>query len=233
MSISDLKYTVLQVVNEVQRRLSLTQTANLTANTFARKCLDFVNDTVNDISDFGNWMETLATAKVTAVSGQRDYQIQTSAVVKNVGDVYIDSRRGPLRFIDTQDMRILTRTTSIGQPSQCSIFGVDSNGNPNIRMRPTPGANEAGSLFSILYYIKPPLYTTSDSSTIIPFPAKVVVLGTLARACLDESAGSPTNQYEQYWNDYLSMRKESLNRYNSDTGYDVQYAPGRVSRWRR
>lgn len=233
MSISDIRYTVIQVINEVQRRLSLTQTSTIISNSFSLKCLDFLNDTVADISDFGDWQEALATARVTAVSGQRDYSIVTSAVVKNVGDIYFGTRRGPLRSVNIEDMRILTRTTVLGEPSQFTIFGTDSNGNPNIRMRPTPGSNETGALFSILYYTKPSLYTTSDGSVVIPYPGKVVVMGTLARASLDESAGSPTPQYQQYWNDYLSMRKEALNRFNSDTGWDVQFAPGRVARWRR
>lgn len=232
MSIGDVRYTVLQVVNEVQRRLSLTQT-QLTTNAFSIKCVDFINDTVNDLSDYGNWQEVLATAKVTAVSGQRDYSIPTSAVVKNVGDIFLDTRRGPLRAVSVQDMRIMTRTTANGQPSQFCIFGTDTNGNPNIRVRPTPAQAEDGSLFSILYYIKPPKYTTSDAAVVIPFPARVVVLGTLARACLDESAGSPTVQYQSYWQDYLSSRKEALNRYNFATGWDVQFTPGNSTKFRR
>ncbi len=233
MAITDIRYTVLQVVNEVQRKLSLTQTGSLTANTFATKCVDFINDTVSDLSDFGNWQEVLATAMVTAVSGQRDYSIPTSAVVKNVGDIYFAPRRGPLRGVSIQDMRILTRTSTLGNPTQFCIFGTDANGNPNLRFRPTPGSTEDGEMFSILYYVKPPIYTTSDASTVIPFPARVVVLGALARATLDESAGAPSVQYQAYFEDYLSTRKESLNRFNSDTGWDLSFAPGRVSRWRR
>lgn len=233
MSIGDLRYTVLQTVNEVQRKLSLSQTANLTANSFAVKCVDFINDTVNELSDFGNWQETLATSKVTAVSGQRDYSIPTSAVVKNIGDIFFLPQRGPLRAVSIEDMRIMTRSTAQGNPSQFCIYGVDANGNPNIRVRPTPAQAEDGGLFSVLYYTKPPRYTTSDGSVIIPFPARVVVLGTLAAATLDESAGAPTVQYQKYYNDYLASRKEALNRFNFDTGWSVSYAPERRGRFRR
>lgn len=232
MSISDIRFTVLQTVNEVQRKLSLTQTT-LNANAFSIKCVDFINDIVADISDFGNWQETLTTAQVTAVSGQRDYQIQTSAVVKNIGDIFIANRRGPLRAVSIQDMRILTRTTSMGTPSQFCIFGTDTNGNPNIRVRPTPDSSMDGTLISVLYYTKPSIYKTTDGAVIIPFPARLVVTGTLAKALLDESSGEPTPQYQTYYQDYLSMRKEALNRFNSDTGWDVQFAPGRVSRWNK
>lgn len=233
MSISDLRYTVLQTVNEVQRKLGLSATANLTANRVATELVDHINDVVDDLSDFGNWMETLATAKVTAHTSVNTYSIPTSAVVKNIGDVYLSTRRGPLRSVDLDTMRIMTRVTALGQPSQFCVFGTDSNGNPSIRVRPMPDTAQEGALFSILYYIKPSRYTTSDTSTVIPFPARVVVLGTLARYTLRESGGAPTAQYTSYFQEYMSARKEALNRFRGDTGWDVSYRPSRGNRWRR
>lgn len=234
MAITDIRYTVLQTVNEVQRKLGLTATPTLIANKVAIELVDHINDVVSDISDFGNWMEELTTAKITAQVSVRDYSIKTSAVIKNIGDIYLSTRRGPLRSENIQTMRILTRTTSMGTPSQFCIFGTDSNGNPLIRVRPTPDSSNDGSLFSILYYVKPSLYTMADASTLIPYPARVVVLGTLASYTLRENGGAPNDQYSMFFNQYLSVRKESLNRFNSDTGWDVSYTPGRVNRgWRR
>ena len=152
MAIGDIRFTVLQVVNEVQRKLGLDETS-LSANKLSRQLIDHINDVVSDLSDFGNWQETISTALVTAVSGQSDYQISTSAVVKNIGDIFFSVRRGPIRNTDIGTMRILTRTTSYSTPTQYCLFGTDSNGNPNIRFHPTPGANEHGNVFSILYYI--------------------------------------------------------------------------------
>lgn len=226
MSLSDVQYTVLQTVNEVQRKLGLNETS-LIANKLAVQLVDHINDVVDDLSDYGNWQEVLATSMVTAVSGQRDYQIRTSAVVKNIGDIYFTNRQGPLFGINIDEMRILTRTTTMGQPTQYCIFGTDANANPNIRFRPTPGSSEAGKMFSILYYVKPSRYTTSDASTVIPFPARVVVLGTLARYTLNESSGAPTPQYQQYFNDYLQYRQMALNRYNFDTGWNLSFTPGK------
>lgn len=232
MSIGDIRYTVLQTVNEVQQKLGLDTTA-LNANKVSRELVSHINDVVANLSDFGNWQECLATAKVTAQTSVRDYQVATSAVIKNIGDIYLSTRRGPLRSVDIQTMRILTRTTALGQPSQYCIFGTDSNGNPNIRVRPTPDSSQNGALFSVLYYTKPPIYTVSDSSVVIPFPARVVVLGTLAAYTLRESGGSQTDMYTQYYNAFLEGRRSALNRFNGDTGWDVSFTPGRSSRWRR
>lgn len=234
MAITDIRMTVLQTVNEVMRKLGLTEVTNLSANKISKELVDHINDAVTDLSDFGNWMEQLATAMVTAISSVRDYTISTSGVIKNIGDVYLSTRRGPLSSENIQTMRILTRSTSYGTPSQFCIFGTDSNGNPVIRVRPTPDQQNNGAMFSILYYLKPSLYTLADGSTLIPFPSRVVVLGTLAAYTLRESGGAETPMYQMFYNQFLSQRKEALNRFNSDTGWDVSYTPGRVNRgWRR
>lgn len=233
MAITDIRFTVLQTVNEVQRKLGLNETP-LSNNKVSKELVDHINDVVSDISDFGNWMEEMVTARVTAQLSVMDYSIQTSAVIKNIGDIFISNQRGPLRSENVQTMRILQRSSSTGTPSQFCVFGTDNNGNPRIRVYPTPDQNAAGQIFSFLYYQKPSLYTTADSSVLIPYPSRVVVLGTLASYTLRENGGAPNDQYTMYYNQYLAIRKESLNRFNSDTGWDVSYTPGRVNRgWRR
>lgn len=233
MPISGVRYTVLEVVNEVQRKLGLNSTVALSTNKQSIQMVDFINDICDDLSDFGNWQEALVTANVTCVSGQCNYSVSTSANIKNIGDIYFSQRRGPLSSITINDMRVLSRVTATGTPTQFTIFGTDSNGNPNIRVRPIPAAAEDGGLFSILYYVKAPKYTTSDASEIIPFPGSVVVNGVLAMALLNESGGSPTDHYTRVQQDYLASRKEALNRFNGDTGWDVSFTPSRGGRRRR
>src|SRR6185369_5043648 len=225
MGIGDIRYTVLQTVNEVFRKLGLSTVSNLSANKLSIQMVDFINDVCNDISDYGNWQETLVSAIITAVSGQVDYSVNTSANIKNIADLYFSQRRGPLIGITVDDMRVLTRVTAVGTPTQFTVFGTDSNGNPNIRVRPTPAQSEDGGLFSILFYTRPPLYTTADANSIIPFAARVVVLGVLAKAVLNESGGAMSDRYTQTYTDFLNARKQALNRFNSDTGWDVSFTP--------
>lgn len=231
MGIGDVQYTVLEIVNEVQRKLGL-NTSSLAANKLSIQLVDMLNDVCNELSDFGNWPETLVSANITAVSGQADYSIATSANVKNIGDIYFTNRSGPMRSVTIGDMRIMTRVTSVGTPTQFTIFGIDANANPNIRVRPTPGQNEAGELFSVIYYIRPPKYTTSDASVIVPFPADIVVNGLLAAQILNESGGSPTDKYTRIYQMYLEGRKEALNRFKGDTGWSVSFTPSLIGRRR-
>lgn len=233
MGLGDIRFTVLQTVNEVFRKLGLSAVTTLNANKLSIQCVDFINDICNDLVDFGDWQETLISSNITAVSGQRDYSIVTSANVENIGDIFFSQRRGPLRNITVEDMRILTRVTITGTPTQFTIFGTDSNGNPTIRVRPTPAAAEDGGLFSVLYFIRAPLYSITDANTVIPFPSRVVVLGTLAKVYLNESGGAPTDQYNTTIQDYQMARKEALNRFNGDTGWSISFVPSLIQRRRR
>ena len=152
MALGDIRFTVLQVVQEVFRKLGLSEPASLTANKLSVQMVDFINDVCDDLSDYGNWQECLVSSNVTAVSGQSDYSIVTSGNVKNIADIYFSQRVGPMRHVTIEDMRILTRVTATGNPTQFTIFGTDSNGNPTIRVRPQPAQTQAGGLFSILWY---------------------------------------------------------------------------------
>lgn len=233
MGIGDIRYTLLEVVNEVMRKLDLSTVTVLSQNKLSIQMVDFINDICSDLSDFGNWQETMVTANVTAVSGQADYSINTSANVKNIGDIFFSNRSGALRSITVEDMRMLSRSSALGTPTQYTVFGTDNNGNPNIRVRPRPGSTDDGGLFSILYWIRTPKYTTSDGSTLIPFPGEVVVHGVHAMALLNEAGGAPTNQYTAKYNDYLQARKEAFNRFNGDSGWSVSFTPSLVGRRRR
>lgn len=225
MGIGDIRYTVLEVVNEVQRKLGLNSTASLSTNKLSIQMVDFINDVCDEISDFGNWQETLVSSNVTAVSGQRDYSINTSANIKNLGDIFFTQKTGPMRNITTHDMRILTRVTIVGQPTQFSVFGTDANGNPLIRVNPIPSQAEDGGLFSIVYYIRCPLYDLSSANEVIPFPGSLVVQGTLAKAILNESEGAPNDRYTAVYKQYLQNTKDALNRFNGDTGYQIDFSP--------
>lgn len=230
MGIGDIRYTVLQVVQEVFRKLLLATPSTLSSNSLSIQCVDFINDVCSDLADFGDWQETQVTANITAVSGQVDYSINTSANIENVKDIYFSQRRGPLINVTTDEMRILTRVTATGTPSQYTIYGTDSNGNPNIRVRPRPGQAEDGGLFSVLYYIRAPLYTSADGSLVIPYPARLVVLGVLARVYLNESGGSPTDKYNTAFQEYQTAKKNALNRFNGDTGWDISFKPSLPNR---
>lgn len=232
--LANIQYTVLQTVNEVQRKLDLQQTSSLLSNKLAILMVDYINDVCDDLADFGQWQETVVTANITAVSGVSRYSVNTSASIENIKDIYFSQRRGPMRYETIDTMRVLTRVTITGTPTQYTLKGTTSAGNPIIWVRPIPASSEDGGLFSILFYTRAPRYVAAtDAGTVIPFPARVVVQGVLAKVALGESQGTPSDKYTNLWNGYLQMRKTALNRYKGDTGWNISFTPGLTNHWRR
>ena len=155
MAITDIRKTVLETINEVARKRGLSEVDNLDQNSWSRSALDFLNDVVAEVVDFGDWDETLVTANTSCQSSAQDYTINypssaSADVIKNVKDIFLGSGGTPLFMINQDQMRILSRVPRFGTPAQWSIFGADSNGNPIIRVTPIPVAGQgAGQVLSI------------------------------------------------------------------------------------
>lgn len=224
MALNEIRKTVLEIINEVQRKLALTESVVLTDNAQTKVLLDFLNDTVDEMADM-DWPDTLATATVTAASGVSEYSVQTSAVIKSIEDIYFGTRTAPLNAVSIDDMRQRQRLNTLGQPVQFCINGVDANANPRLQVWPRPDASAAGLTFNVLFYTKPPIYTTSDGATVPPFPAKPLIYGTLNKALLDESGGAPTEQSERYRALYEQTRAQAVNRFKFKTGNEVRFKP--------
>ena len=57
--------TVLEIVNEVCDRMNVRRVTATTANLFTRNCVNLINDTIEDLCDYGTWNELQASAAQT------------------------------------------------------------------------------------------------------------------------------------------------------------------------
>jgi hypothetical protein len=219
-------------VNEVRRKLKLAPVASFTADSYASVMLPYLNDTISEISDYGNWQEILVEVNVTAQSSVADYSIPASAVnvVQNVHEIVFDDRIGEMRKVNLDTIRRLGRIGSYGTPEQWGVVGTDANGNPTIRVYPTPGTDEDGLLFNMLVYSKPAMLVTADTTTLLPFAADLITQGLLCRMVLDESDGEPTQRYQMFREDFEETLNETYNRFNGDSGSTVYFRPARGRR---
>lgn len=225
MPVTDLRQTVIQVVNRVQRKLGVNATTTLTETKHATVLLDLLNEVQSELSDLGDWHELLVETNVTASSSALEYTIPTSAVIHHIKEIAWENDAEALDVVDVEEIRRLQRLNTFGEPNQMAVFGVDSNGNPKFRPYPVPGAGQAGDLFKVLFMQKPVLLTTADTSTQVVFPADVVFQGLYAKALLEENGGERNKQFETAYAEYTRMTREALNRYKADTGYFVQFTP--------
>lgn len=227
MSKSDTRKTVLEIVQEVQKKLGLDPQDTLIANKQTKVMLQFVNETVEEMSDVGDWQEQLRTVDVTAVAGQSEYGQGVSYPIKNVYEIAWDTRPQALYIYELQDVLRLQRASgdATGEPRMFCPKGVDPQGNPVFSCYPIPGATEDGLLFHVIHFEKPANYDNSSVDEEVPFPANVVILGTFWRMLLDENGGSNTVESQNVEKDYKRALEAALHRFNSDTGTDVQIQP--------
>lgn len=225
-----LRETVLQIVNRVERKLRVPTSAALTSTKLSRELLDLLNEVLDEISDAGDWQEYKRETEVTAAASTATYEVAVSGLVKNVREIVFGSAAAPLVWRDMEDIRLLNRVSSYGQPRQVCIEGVNaSSGNPIFRVTPVPTqavvSGNPTKAFNVLYFQKPPLYGTGDGSVTVVFPSNLVVAGVYAKALLAESGGAPTNEYQTAYAEYIRMRREVNNRFNADVNAATFFKP--------
>ena len=230
MATSNVRLSVIGIVNEVQRKLGVDPTTTLTKNKQTTVLLDMLNDTIIECSDFDDWQEMYREVDVTASSSVAAYEIDASAEVKRVFEIVFDGDAASMEVRNIEDIRRLQRITSFGQPRQFAIVGV-SGVNMLFRPYPVPGSNQNNKTFNVAFYKQPNLLLTTDVSAIPAFPSRVLVAGLYSKALLEETGGAPTTQYQAALAVYVRTRKEAVNRYNADTGTDTYFYPmGKNSR---
>lgn len=238
MSLSDQRMTALEIINEVRRKSKLPPVTALDQDTDSLTKLSYLNDVISEVSDYGNWQETLREINVSVQSSVSDYSIPISAVtvVQNIHEIVYNGpdgvvQTGEMSMVDLDTIRRLDRSRTWGRPTQWSVVGTDVNGNPVFRVAPIPTTAQAsGSYFNICLFEKPIFIVTAGASVIPPFPGKLMVQGLLAKTVLDESDGEPTARYQQVQKVYLDNLDESYNRYNGDSGSTIYFRPAKGRR---
>lgn len=231
MAISDVRKNVLEIIQEVERKLGITRASTtLTQTKFTTTLLDFLNDVVDEIADFGDWPQMFQEVTVTAASSVGTYEISASAAVQNVYEISWGDDVAPLEVRTVEDIRRLQRLASYGTPRQFAIVDV-SGVNPRFRVYPIPNqsaidaASTNGGVFDCAIYVKPPMYTTADVSAVPAFPSRMLVQGVYAKALAEEAGGEATGQFQAAYAEYIRMRREAYNRLTADTGTDMYVTP--------
>lgn len=226
MASTDVRKDVIGIINEVERKLGVKESSTLTDRSFTKVLLDFLNDTVDEVSDFGDWPQMFREIDVTAATSGSSYAVAVSSNVKNIHEIHFQGQVAPLDQRSISEIRVLQKTSGAGEPRQFCIVDTSAT-DPKFRVYPIPGTNENGKVFDVAYYKKPRLYTTAsaDSSATPAFPSRMLVQGVYAKALLEENGQEPTRQFEIAYQEYIRMRKEAYNRLTVDTGSEFRVNP--------
>lgn len=225
--ISNTRLTILQIINEVRRKLGIPAAASLISDSQVTTLLNYLNDVISMVSDYGDWQEALNEYIVTASTSVNQYLIDVSGkIVKNIHEIAFSGTIAPMRCETLDNMRRWGRTGGTGLPRNWCIIGVDNiiTGSPYIRVYPVPGAQQNNQLFNVLFYEKPPLYTTSDANVVPIYDSRLLIDGLLAMALLDESRGTQNIDFLTEFKAVFEPRMmETMNRFNGDSGSDIKY----------
>lgn len=222
MATVDSRRSVLDIVNEVRKLTGLNTVSRLDADKHSLVALRMLNNVVAEISNYGDWHELIATTTVLCSSSVNTYSLGINSVVKNIWEVAVSGQRQSLYPTELADILRFERGGGVGVPRRWTIQGVDTKGNPKIKVHPQPGANENGQAMWIVYFLKPQLYDTTSADVQVVFPANVVIQGLYAAVLTEEAGGLFTKESLDAKESYLTLLKEELNRYNADSGAGSQ-----------
>lgn len=230
--LADTRKSYIQLFNEVRRKLGVNEIATLAADTLGNAMIDYMNDIIAEISDFGDWQEMYREESfpfVTANSSTSDWVFNTSVATKNIHEIQFGQQIAPLWLVTLDDIRRLNRTKAYGVPTQFAFVGVDNTttGNPRVRVFPTPVTAQASANFNVAYFKKPALITSADTSTIPEFPSRMIAQGLLAYTLRDEERGAQSQEWQDEYAIFRKMISETYNRFNGDTGSDTFFVPSR------
>lgn len=134
--------TYLDLINKVLIRLRETEVATPTDTDYALLVGYLVNDAKNIVEGAWDWAALRTTKTVTAYSGDNTYTITGSGGDYKFLDVYNSTSKTRLSLITQNEMntRINLNDAASGSPEFFSLNGLDSNGDQNIIVYPTPDA---------------------------------------------------------------------------------------------
>lgn len=225
---SDLRSTILGVVNEARRKMGYSTVANLSADKTSLLYLDYLNDTIAEVADYGdNWPQLYTEVIVTASATAIEYEVNASAPVKKIHEIHIDGQISPLYSRSLTDIRLLERTSSRGVPRQF-VLAKTSGINPIFRCYPAPDTATSGKEFNVGCYVQPRVYVSGDASVTPPFSSRLLTKGILLRALADEAGTDGGENIKLAATSYSNGIREEYNRWTGDTGDSVTFKPYRM-----
>lgn len=168
--------TVLEIIQEVQKKLRLPQSLSLT-DSHAKLILSLINDVQrNLLAEQGVWDEAKVYGSFNTVSGTATATISVSGQeIEIIRNLKIGTSP-PIEKVDDDDFREYKRVYSTGQPLYYRIYSK-SGGGITVEFSPTPDA-----VYQIDYEVlkKPPRLVNSTDVPLLD--ADTLIAGTVTLA---------------------------------------------------
>lgn len=132
--------TYIDLINRVLARLRETQVSTPTDTEYSTLVGYLVNDAKKVVETAWDWSALRTTKTVQVTSATNSYTITGSGQDYKILDAYNATQKTRLKLISTNEMntKINLNTAAVGVPEMFSFNGIDSNGDQNIVVYPTP-----------------------------------------------------------------------------------------------
>jgi hypothetical protein len=171
--------TYLDLINKVLIRLRETEVATPTDTDYSQLVGYLVNDAKNIVEAAWDWAALRTTKTVTTSSGDNTYTITGSGGDYKFLDAYNSTTKTRMALITQNEMnnRINLNTAASGSPDTFSLNGLDSNGDQNIIVYPTPDAT-----YSLKFDMVIREAELEDATDTTALPSKPIIMYAWAMA---------------------------------------------------
>ena len=195
--------TYLNLVNNVLRRLREEEVASVQDSTYAKMVGDFVNDAKRTVEDAWDWSALRTTLTITTSSDVFNYvltgsqnRIKALNVINDTSNLFMEYKTAT--FFDEAYLISEPRTSA---PTYYTYNGVDSNGDTQIDIYPTP--DKAYTIRFNCVKREADLSANDDSMAIPSMPVIHLAIALLARE-RGETGGTSAPEYFSIADKYLS-----------------------------
>ena len=195
--------TYLNLMNNVLRRLREEETTSVTSTTYVKMVSDFINDAKTLVGQAADWSALRETLTISTTASDNTYSLTGGGDNVKVMSMLNDTQNCFMNY-QTKDWfndALYISNAVEGAPKYFTYNGLDSNGDTQILLGPTPDG-----VYSIrvdLVKRQADLVANDDSLLIPAQPVIHLAVALLARE-RGETGGTSTAEYFQIANQYLS-----------------------------
>jgi hypothetical protein len=194
--------TYLQLVNSVLRRLRETEVSSVSDNAYSKMIGDFVNDAKRNVEDAYNWNALYDTLSATTSTDVFNYVLTGSGQRFRVVDILNETKSAFLEEVATTKMTELHLfAPSKGSPFYYNFNGVDSNGDTQVDLYPTPDG-----AYTLRFNVVLPQPLLTNNTDVVKVPYEPVIFLAYAKALAErgEDGGLASNEAAQLYRQSLA-----------------------------
>ncbi len=195
--------TYLNLMNNVLRRLREEETTSVTSTTYVKMVSDFINDAKKVVEEATDWSALRETIIVTTTASDNSYSLTGCGDNVKVMSVINDTQNCFMEY-RTKDYfndQLYISSAAEGTPKYYTFNGLDSNGDTQVLVGPTPDG--AYTLRFDVIKRQADLSANTDSLLVPAMPVIHYAVALLARE-RGETGGTSVVEYFQIADKFLS-----------------------------